>query len=174
VTQRVLSGHTAIVTGAGHGIGTAVSCALGRAGATVVLACDGRDLDALAEEIRVAGGHAVSVPTDLNNPVSVRRLVEQTLGAFGRLDAAVNNAGAALAMAYELPPMRRAGRGCVVNLAPSADIVALSHTAAGDLANTGVRIHAVCLGPTEDVAEAVVGLCSGVTQRSAPNRAARG
>jgi NAD(P)-dependent dehydrogenase (short-subunit alcohol dehydrogenase family) len=171
VTHGVLSGHTAIVAGAGHGIGAAVSCALGRAGATVVLACDGRGLDALAGEIRVAGGHAVSVPTDLANPVSVRRLVEQTLGAFGRLDAAVNIAGAALAMTYQLPPMRRAGRGCVVNVAPSDGVAELTRATALDLAGSGVRLHAVCLGAPEDVAGAVVRLCA---QRSAPDRAAWG
>ncbi|WP_220447462.1 SDR family NAD(P)-dependent oxidoreductase, partial [Nonomuraea deserti] len=90
-----MSGRTAIVASAGHGIGhgaAAASCALSRAGASVVLAArDGQALAALAADLGAAGGQAVAVPTDLASPVSVRRLVEQTLGAFGRLDAACND-----------------------------------------------------------------------------------
>lgn len=86
-----LTGHTAIVTGAGCGIGAVVSCALSRAGASVVLAgADAQAISALAARINSAGGHAVAVPTDVSNPLSKRRLVEQTLGAFGRVDAVLD------------------------------------------------------------------------------------
>ncbi|TMR90133.1 SDR family oxidoreductase [Nonomuraea basaltis] len=170
--RGALSGRTAIVTGAGRGIGGTASCALSRAGASVVLAAhDGLALEALAADISSAGGHAVAVPTDVTNPVSVRRLVEQTLGAFGRLDNAFNNAhvrGVSLAMKYEIPAMRRTGGGCIVNMAPTADtqaaVIELTRTAARDFADSGVRINAVATGPqcsAEDVANAVVWLCSG-------------
>jgi NAD(P)-dependent dehydrogenase (short-subunit alcohol dehydrogenase family) len=93
MTRGALSGRAAIVTGAGRDVGAAASCALSRAGASVVLAArDGQALEELAADISSAGGHAVAVPTDLTNPMSMQRLVEQTLGAFGRLDAAFNNA----------------------------------------------------------------------------------
>ncbi|MGP3929263.1 SDR family oxidoreductase [Nonomuraea sp. KM88] len=151
MTRGALSGRTAIVASAGHGIGhgaAATSCALSRAGASVVLAArDGQALAALAAELGAAGGQAVAVPTDLASPVSVRRLVEQTLGAFGRLDAACNDIacrpaasgaaapcaaagcdggcdcaaqvrGLSLALKYEIQAMRRTG-GCIVNLVPS-------------------------------------------------------
>jgi short-subunit dehydrogenase len=142
--RRTLSGRTAIVTGASHGIGAAASCALGRAGASVVLAAaDGPALDAVAEDISAAGGHAVVVATDLTNPVSVRRLVEQTLGAFGRLDAAVDTDGVALAMKYLVPSMRRGGR--IVNLAL-------------DFADSGVRVDAVAVHAiATEVAAAILG-----------------
>jgi NAD(P)-dependent dehydrogenase (short-subunit alcohol dehydrogenase family) len=166
-----LSGRTAIVTDAGHGIGAAVSRALSRAGASVVLAArHGHALQALAADISSAGGHPVAVPTDITNPVSVRRLVEQTLGAFGRLDAAFNNAHAhevSLAMKHQIPAMRRAGGGRIVNLAPTTDtqaaVIELTRTAAQDYADSGVRINALAAGPhdnAEDVANAVVWLCS--------------
>jgi NAD(P)-dependent dehydrogenase (short-subunit alcohol dehydrogenase family) len=162
MTYAALSDRTAIVTGAGHGVGAAASCALSRAGASVVLAArDGRALEALAADISAAGGHAVAVPTDIANPVSVRRLVEQTLGAFGRLDAAVNIDGISLAMRYEIPSMRRGGR--IVNLTPTAAVTELTRTAALDFADSGVRINAVAAGPeasADDVADAVVWLCS--------------
>ncbi|RVX44361.1 NADP-dependent 3-hydroxy acid dehydrogenase YdfG [Nonomuraea polychroma] len=165
MTRGALSGRTALVTGAGHGIGAAVSCALCRAGASVVLAArDGQALEVLAAHISAAGGQAVAVPTDLTDPRSVRRLVEQILGAFGRLDAAVNHGEVgevALAMKYEIPSMRPGGR--IVNLASSADAQAamteLTRAAARDSGCCGVRIDAVAAGPQdseEDVADTVV------------------
>ncbi|MGP3917504.1 SDR family NAD(P)-dependent oxidoreductase [Nonomuraea sp. 10N515B] len=157
-----MSGRTALVTGAGSAIGAAVSRALSRAGAGVVLTDrDGQALEALAADIGSAGGQAVAVPADLANPVSVRRLVEQTLGAFGRLDAAFNHAEVgevALAMKYEVPSMRHGGR--VVNLAATAGahtaVAELTRRVALDVAGSGVRIDAVAAGSEEDVATAVV------------------
>ncbi|MGP3956185.1 SDR family NAD(P)-dependent oxidoreductase [Nonomuraea sp. 3N208] len=157
-----MSGRTAIVTGAGSGIGAAVSSALSRAGASVVLAArDGQALRELAADLGSAGGHAVAVPADLANPVSVRRLVEQTLGAFGRLDAAFNHGEVgevALAMKYEIPSMRYGG--CIVNLAATAGAYAavaeLTRRVALDVACSGVRIDAVAAGSEEDVATAVL------------------
>ena len=166
MTRAPLSGRTAIVTGAGHCTGAAVSRALSRAGASVVLAAsDAPALEALAADISSAGGHAVAVPTDLTNPVSVQRLIEQTLGAFGRLDAAFNNGPASLAMRYEIPSMRRTGGGRIVNLAPTTDTqaVELTRTTALNFANTGVQINAVTAEPhatADDVANAIVWLCS--------------
>ncbi|MGW0481132.1 SDR family NAD(P)-dependent oxidoreductase [Nonomuraea sp. NPDC003214] len=160
---ETLRGRTAIVTGAGRAIGAAAARALSRAGAGVVLAArDGRALEALAAGIGAAGGAVVAVPTDLASPVSVRRLVEQTLGAFGRLDAAFNHSRAALAMRYELPPMRLAGRGRIVNLATGPRVAELTRATARDLAGTGVRVSAVtpAYGSAEEIADAVVRLCS--------------
>src|SRR3954449_1839191 len=93
VNASPLAGRVAIVTGASRGIGAATARALSSAGAGVVLAArDERALQALAIELSAGGGQAVAVPTDVADPASVRRLVEQTVGTFGRLDAAVNNA----------------------------------------------------------------------------------
>ncbi len=90
-----LAGRVAIVVGASRGIGAATSRALSRAGAAVVVAARSEQaLSALAEQITAGDGRALAVPTDVTDPASVRRLVEQTLGAYGRLDAAVNNAAA--------------------------------------------------------------------------------
>ncbi|MGI5287284.1 SDR family NAD(P)-dependent oxidoreductase [Nonomuraea polychroma] len=157
-----MSGRTALVTGAGRGIGAAVSSALCRAGASVVLAArDGQPLEALAAHISAAGGQAVAVPTDLTDPRSVRRLAEQILGAFGRLDAAVNHGAVdvvALAMTYEIPSMRHGG--CIVNLAPTAGAHAamaeVTCKVALDVADSGIRISAVAAAGEEDIANAVV------------------
>jgi NAD(P)-dependent dehydrogenase (short-subunit alcohol dehydrogenase family) len=87
-------GKTAIVTGAGSGIGRATALALLREGYSVVLA--GRRPEALAETIaqaEIASPRALAVPTDVTDPESVRVLFEATKRAFGRLDLLFNNAG---------------------------------------------------------------------------------
>lgn len=83
----------AIVTGAGTGIGRAVSLALLNNGYHVALA--GRrpePLEKLAVESG-AGARALSVPTDVSDPASVRALFARAKTAFGRLDLLFNNAG---------------------------------------------------------------------------------
>jgi len=84
----------ALVTGAGSGIGRAVSLALQGAGYSVVLA--GRraaELERTAAMARAGGGQMLAVPTDVGNPDAVRALFARTKEAFGRLDLLFNNAG---------------------------------------------------------------------------------
>ncbi|VTR93780.1 3-oxoacyl-acp reductase : Short-chain alcohol dehydrogenase OS=Singulisphaera acidiphila (strain ATCC BAA-1392 / DSM 18658 / VKM B-2454 / MOB10) GN=Sinac_2436 PE=3 SV=1: adh_short [Gemmata massiliana] len=87
------TGKVALVTGAGSGIGRAVSLALLREGYRVVLT--GRRPDALAATLALAptGTSALTVPADVTDPASVRALFEQTKSKFGRLDVLFNNAG---------------------------------------------------------------------------------
>jgi NAD(P)-dependent dehydrogenase (short-subunit alcohol dehydrogenase family) len=84
---------SAVVTGAGSGIGKAVSIALLGAGYRVALA--GRRADALEETVREsgAGDRALAVPTDVAQPQSVRALFALVKERFGRLDVLFNNAG---------------------------------------------------------------------------------
>ena len=86
----------ALVTGAGSGIGRAVSLGLLERGYAVVLA--GRRLDRLDSVVEEADAvaerdRAVSVATDVSDPASVRRLFETVRSRFGRLDVLFNNAG---------------------------------------------------------------------------------
>jgi NAD(P)-dependent dehydrogenase (short-subunit alcohol dehydrogenase family) len=81
----------ALVTGAGTGIGRAVSLALLREDYAVVLAGRRRDLlDAVARE---ANGTTLVVPTDVSDPASIRALFAKTKETYGRLDLLFNNAG---------------------------------------------------------------------------------
>ncbi|MGD0361320.1 MAG: SDR family oxidoreductase [Bryobacteraceae bacterium] len=87
-------GGIALVTGAGSGIGRAVSLALQGAGYSVVLA--GRRVEALeqtAAMARAGGGRMLAVPTDVGDPQAVRALFAAAREAFGRLDLLFNNAG---------------------------------------------------------------------------------
>jgi NAD(P)-dependent dehydrogenase (short-subunit alcohol dehydrogenase family) len=89
-----LAGKVAIVTGAGSGIGRAVTLAFAKAGAKVVLA--GRRREALDETVKLAGGTAenlLAVATDVTDQVSVKALFARTEETFGRLDILFNNAG---------------------------------------------------------------------------------
>jgi NAD(P)-dependent dehydrogenase (short-subunit alcohol dehydrogenase family) len=83
----------AIVTGAGSGIGRAVTMALANAGWSVVLA--GRRAEQLEEAAREAGpdDRAVAMPTDITDPDAVARLFGRAVEAFGRVDLVFNNAG---------------------------------------------------------------------------------
>ncbi len=88
------NGKVALVTGAGSGIGRAVSLALQGAGYSVVLA--GRrvaELEHTAAAREAGGGEMLCLPTDVTNPEAVRALFGTTRAAFGRLDVLFNNAG---------------------------------------------------------------------------------
>jgi len=84
------SGQVAVVTGAGRGLGRGCALALGAAGAEVVLVSrTAPELDAVAGEIRDAGGEARVVTADVTRPEEVERL----FGALPRCDVLVNSAG---------------------------------------------------------------------------------
>ena len=88
------NGKIALVTGAGSGVGRAVSLALQSAGYSVVLG--GRrvaELEQTAALAKPSGGEMLPVPTDVSKPDSVRALFARTKEAFGRLDVLFNNAG---------------------------------------------------------------------------------
>ena len=82
-----------MVTGAGSGIGRAVTMALVKAGWSVVLA--GRRAEQLEKAAREAGSddRAVAMPTDITDPDAVARLFGRAVEAFGRVDLVFNNAG---------------------------------------------------------------------------------
>lgn len=90
----LLSGKTAVVTGASSGIGRAIAEQLARAGARIVLAGRTRTaMDETAKKIREQGGTASVVTLDVRDPQQVRELVDGAVRETGRLDVFVNNAG---------------------------------------------------------------------------------
>ena len=151
-----LAGKTAIVTGAGQGIGRAIAQRFATEGAGVVVA---NRTAATGEEtvrlIREAGGEARFIPTDVTREAQAGRLIEQTLEAYGRLDILCNNAGVGLVRPlaestlqewhyvldtnltgvflcskYAIPAMADRGGGSIINLASVASYVAFPGDAA--------------------------------------------
>jgi glucose 1-dehydrogenase len=90
-----LRGKVAFVTGGDTGIGKAISLAMAREAASVVIDYHGErgPADAVVKEIEGFGASAYAVGADVSNPDDVRQLVKETVERFGRLDIAVNNAG---------------------------------------------------------------------------------
>ena len=132
-----------LITGALAGIGRATALAFARDGARVVVS--GRRDDAghaLVDELRALGAEAEFIRADVRQEEDVRNLVDRTVARFGRLDAAVNNAGTEgqpgpvtnqtaesyaatfdtnvlgtlLSMKHELRVMQAQGSGSIVNL----------------------------------------------------------
>ncbi len=94
LAELSLKGRSAIVTGAGRGIGRAIALSLAEAGADVALAARTlSELEGLAAEIRALGSRAFAVPTDVSDSSQVEYMVEATLKKFGSIDVLVNNAG---------------------------------------------------------------------------------
>jgi NAD(P)-dependent dehydrogenase (short-subunit alcohol dehydrogenase family) len=155
----------ALVTGAGSGMGLAAAQAFAAEGAAVVLADVNESAAREAAEQLVTAGHkAIAVRCDVADEVQVKGMVEQTVSAFGRLDAAFNNAGIQSpvvevadasgeefdrvnavnlrgvwsCMKYELLQMREQGSGAIVNNSSLGGIVGLPGRAAYHAGKHGV------------------------------------
>ena len=147
-TQKSLSGKTAVVTGAGRGIGRACCKALAAAGARIVAASRTQsDLDSLAAEVEGEGGDILTAAADVSREEEVERLRAATVSRFQFADILVANAGvgkygplSSLSAAdYDrmmntnmrscflcarafFPPMLAAGRGNVIFVASVAGL----------------------------------------------------
>src|SRR5215472_12292843 len=165
VEGQPMSGRVALVAGASKGIGAATAEAFAAAGAAVVLAArDTTALKAVADGIQARGGRALAVGADVTDADSVRHVVDQAVSAFGRLDAAFNNAtagplpapladidpdefdlgiatnirGTFLGMKFQIPAMLASGGGAIVNMASIAGLNATANLAAYVAGKAGI------------------------------------
>ena len=156
---------TALITGAGSGIGAEIARRLGAGGARVVVADLDKDAaETIASEIEQKGGAAIAVQQDVADPEAVRRSVEIAIERFGGLDLVVNNAGISGAIAptadyslvdwdkviavnlsgvfyglkYQIPALLRSGGGSIVNIASILGSVGSANSPAYVAAKHGV------------------------------------
>jgi len=168
-----LTGKTAVVTGAGSGIGRASARRFAEEGANVVVADVVEDTGRRTVElVEDAGGDATFVEVDVSDSASVERMVDVAVETYGTLDFAHNNAGVLTdfvkttgireeqwdrivdinlkgvwnCMKAELPVMERQGHGAVVNTASEAGLVGM-----GGLSSYSASKHGV-VGLTKSVA----------------------
>jgi 3-oxoacyl-[acyl-carrier protein] reductase len=138
-----LSGRVALVTGSARNIGRAIALELASAGAAIMVNArtSTAEGEAVAQEIRAAGGRSVFKLGDVGDPGAVTALVKATIESFGRLDILVNNAsvrreadfanldyrewreilattldGAYLCSHTVLPHLMQSGSGAIVNI----------------------------------------------------------
>ncbi len=140
----------ALVTGAASGLGLATARAFAEAGASVVLAdWNEKAAQSAAKELANKGHKTLAIRSDVSDDAQVEAMVKQTVSAFGRLDAAYNNAGVQNVLAetadttredydrvmginlrgvwscmkFELQQMRKQGSGTIVNCSSLGGLV---------------------------------------------------
>src|SRR5579863_8517678 len=92
--NMLLTGKVAVITGGGRGIGRAIALRFAGEGAAVVVAARTKsEIEAVAREVRNAGGRPAAVPADVADEKHCERLIHETISQFGRVDILVNNAG---------------------------------------------------------------------------------
>jgi NAD(P)-dependent dehydrogenase (short-subunit alcohol dehydrogenase family) len=94
MTEFSLEGKVAVIIGASRGIGRAIALRFAQAGAKVVVSSRKLEgVQAVADEIKAAGGEALALQAHVGRSDDVTALVTRAVETFGRLDVAVNNAG---------------------------------------------------------------------------------
>ena len=157
--------QVALVTGAASGIGFDTAKAFAEAGATVAMADWNADaIKNSANALEKAGHKVLAIACDVSKEDQVKQMIADTVGVFGRLDAAFNNAavqsdaidtadlsaeewdrvlnvnirGVFLCMKYELLHMREQGSGCIVNCSSNSGLVGVPGRAAYSTAKHGM------------------------------------
>ena len=186
-----LEGKVALITGTASGIGRATALRFASEGARIVAADIAETNDETVELIRGAGGEAIAVHADVSKHAEVALAVEAAEASYGRLDIAFNNAGIMLAgdadaiatteetidktlavnlkgvlfgCRHQIPAMRRAGGGSIINTASfvasvgaatpqiaytasKGAVLALTRELAVVHARENIRVNALSPGP---------------------------
>jgi 3-oxoacyl-[acyl-carrier protein] reductase len=177
-----LDGKTALITGAGSGIGKSIAETYAREGARVVLA--DVNLDAAQAAARAIGNNAIAVRCDVTKKADFAAAVAETLAAFGGLDILVNNAGTThvnkpmleigedefdrtfavnvkgvfLGCQAVVPHFRKAGGGVIINIGSTAAVRPRPGTTA--YAGTKGAVHTLTKGLAAELAPDRIRVCA--------------
>ena len=162
-----LAGKSALVTGAGVGIGQAIALAMSAAGAKVlVVDLNEETAEATRAAITEAGGEAVTFIADVSDETRVAAMVQCAVDSFGQLDIACNSAAVSrgsgpihtfeksvfdqtldlcltntfLCMKYEIEAMLASGGGSIVNISSNASLKGQPYNTAYAAAKSGVNL----------------------------------
>ncbi|MCC8379605.1 SDR family NAD(P)-dependent oxidoreductase [Xenorhabdus sp. PB30.3] len=158
--------RVAIITGSTDGIGEKVADVLYAKGASVVIASRSKlSVENKAKSLSPDGKRALGIQCDVSDPAQVRRLIDNTVSYFGRLDFAVNSAGITgehnktipeqtlenwdrvisttlssvfYCMKYEIPAMQKSGGGAIVNLSAVNGLAGIAGLSPYTVAKHGV------------------------------------
>ena len=134
-----LTGHVAVITGAGRGIGEGIAVAMSEAGASVVVAARRtEEIERVANEINDNGGQALAVTTDVTDDSALENLAEAAVKHFGSLTDWVNNAGGSpLRMPVVELPREEWDKTIALNLTAvySGSVIAARHIKTGSIIN---------------------------------------
>jgi len=164
--DKAFAGRVAFITGGASGIGRATALAFARVGASVAVAdVSEKGNQETARLIEEESGRALAVKCDVSRSDDVQTALNNTIGAFGRLDFAFNNAGIEpknpaptadyeeeewnriididlrgvfLCMKHEIPLMLKQGGGAIVNTSSGAGIIGIKGSPAYTAAKHGV------------------------------------
>lgn len=155
MTEDMLKGKVALVTGAGSGLGEATARAFAAAGSKVAcLDIDGQAAERVQGELTGSDGDSLALPCDVSDAATVSGAVDQVVDRFGRLDVVVNCAAIDYTLSVEemsieqwdqviavnlrgpfllakaaMPVMRKTGAGHIVNIASTAAVRAWANAA---------------------------------------------
>lgn len=151
-----LAGKVVIITGAGRGIGRAAALLFASEGARLALVDINEESgEAAAEEVRLQGGEAIYVKTDLTHSAQVKMMADTVVEKYGRIDVLYNNAGinhfgkvtdadeaawdrvmavnaksVFLTCKFVIPVMAKQKKGVIINTGSAASLVGLANLSA--------------------------------------------